>query len=162
MLTKAAARAALLARPRALSPSVSTISRRHGSSSTHHDEHHEEHDSTVYPPEGFSSPVWRNGVIVSVLAVLAWQYAPEPSEEAYLTRWMAMYKTPKEKWLAINASHTAQSKQIAEQVETFDLGVSAPVHRLRFPQLLDQASPFCNGVGLNVDMSDVKVKREGE
>ncbi|KAF9264240.1 hypothetical protein L218DRAFT_901106 [Marasmius fiardii PR-910] len=159
MLTKAATRAALLTRPR-VTPSLSA--RRHGSTNTHHDEHHGELDNTVYPKEGFSSPVWRNTVIVSVLAYVAWQYAPEPNDEAYITQWITMYKTPKEKWLEMNATHAAQSREVAEQVQTFDLGVAPPVHRLRFPQLIDQASPFCNGVGMNADMSDMKVKKEGE
>ncbi|KAL0580345.1 hypothetical protein V5O48_001682 [Marasmius crinis-equi] len=156
MLTRAAARAALLAHPRALPPSVSAISRRHGSSSSHHDEHHEEHDSSVYTQEGFFSPAWRNTFIFSALALAAWQFAPEPNDEAYLTRWLAAYKTPKEKWVEMNAKHTAQSQEAAETDQVFSAGVASPVHRLRFPQTLDQASPFNNGVGMTVDMSDVK------
>ncbi|KAG7090836.1 hypothetical protein E1B28_009918 [Marasmius oreades] len=160
MLSKAV-RTTLLARPRT-TPSLSATGHRHGSSSTHHDEHRGEHDNTVYPKEGFFSPAWRNGVLVSVLALAAWQYAPEPNDEAYLTRWIMMYKTPKEKWLEMNATHAAQSRVVAEQTKLFDLGVAPPVHRLRFPQIIDQGSPFCNGIGMNVDMSNVKVKKEGK
>ncbi|KAI3615165.1 cellular morphogenesis protein [Moniliophthora roreri] len=158
------ARAVLLARSRAQSsPATSAISRRNASSHSNDDHHHtEEHDETVYTKEGFTSPAWRNGLLVTALALAAYQYAPEPTEDAYLTRWLQMYTTSSGKWLDMNARHTAQSKDSADTTELFNAGAQPPVHRLRFPQLLDQASPFLNGVGMNVDMSSVKVKKEGE
>ncbi|KAK7035275.1 hypothetical protein VNI00_012042 [Paramarasmius palmivorus] len=158
------ARAALLARSRAQPSSSTSIIGRRNASSHSNDEHHhaEEHDNTVYPKEGFTSPAWRNGVLATALAIAAYQYAPEPSEDAYLTQWLKLYTTSSETWLDMNARHTAQSKDSAETTELFNNGAQPVMHRLRFPQLLDQASPFLNGVGMNVDMSDVKVKRDGE
>jgi hypothetical protein len=147
------ARAALLARSRTQpSSSTSLISRRNASSHSNDEHHHaEEHDNTVYPKEGaddchlplllpshcslgFTSPAWRNGVLATALAIAAYQYAPEPSDDAYLTQWLKLYTTSSEKWLDMNARHTAQSKESAETTELFNNGAQPVMHRLRFPQ----------------------------
>ncbi|KAF9071082.1 hypothetical protein BDP27DRAFT_1446572 [Rhodocollybia butyracea] len=151
------ARTGLVARQRVFSP---LIRQRNASSS--HEDHHVEEDSTVYPKEGFTSPAWRRFFVVSILAGVAIKFAEEQSEEAFITRWIAMYTTSSEKWLDMNAGHTALSKGSAETVHLITSASRPPMHRMRFPQMLDNASPFNVPVGISADTDDFVAKTEHE
>lgn len=125
---------------------------------------------------GFGNAVWRNTVLAGLAIVAFYKYAPEPSENVYLTRWIAMYSRSKEEWLNFNAVHTAASQESADQALLFHDAKAPVLRRYRYPQcvlwnlsreranLLDraigQASPFLNGVGMGVDTSDIVVKTE--
>ncbi|KIK67105.1 hypothetical protein GYMLUDRAFT_37142 [Collybiopsis luxurians FD-317 M1] len=149
-------RTALLARPRIITP----IIRQRYASNDHH--HHIEEDSSVYTKEGFTSPAWRRFFIASILVGAAYKFAPEPSEEAFITRWLSMYTTTSEKWLDINVGHTVLSQDSAEAVKLFTTAARPPVHRMRFPQMMDNASPFNVPVGLDADTRDFVAKNEHE
>ncbi|KAJ4468222.1 hypothetical protein J3R30DRAFT_3560256 [Lentinula aciculospora] len=151
----------LVARQRVFSP---LLRQRNASTSQsdHHGHHHVEEDTTVYPKEGFATPAWRRFFVVSMIVGAAYQFAPEPSEEAFVTRWLAMYTTTSEKWLDMNVRHTALSKDIADGVELFATATRPPVHRMRFPQMMDNASPFNVQVGLNADTRNFVAKTEHE
>ncbi|KAF8348093.1 hypothetical protein F5887DRAFT_1280539 [Amanita rubescens] len=105
--------------------------------------HHDSHSK-----EDFSSPIWRNAFIASLVAVAVYNYAPEPGDKAYLTRWIAFYQTSREGWLEMNARHTAKQLETSEQTKLFNNAHKEPVHRYRYPQIMDQSSPFLNGVGM--------------
>ncbi|KAF8070263.1 hypothetical protein FPV67DRAFT_1668136 [Lyophyllum atratum] len=151
-------RALLLARQRS---ATTIVSRRKASSSTHahHEEHYEEHQ---YPKEGFSGPFWRNTVLASLFAVAAYKYAPEPTEDVYLTRWIALYSPSREQWLDMAAKHTALSVESSETTLLVTNAKRPPVHRYRYPQLLDQSSPFLTPVGGEVGTSNIVVKGDKE
>ncbi|KAF8891661.1 hypothetical protein BD779DRAFT_1512339 [Infundibulicybe gibba] len=150
------ARAAFLARPR-VAPTL-IAQRRPASTSSHHEEHHGEHDSTQYPREGFSGPIWRNTVLLSLLAVGCYKYAPEPSEDVYLTRWIAMYTAPRDLWLELNAKHTAMQQEVSDTTILLSDAKKPRVHRYRYPQSFEQVSPFLAPVGMDVDLSGLVVK----
>ncbi|KAM6502357.1 hypothetical protein JOM56_002334 [Amanita muscaria] len=101
-----------------------------------------------YPKEDYSSRIWRNALIASMLTVLAYKYAPEPGENTYLTRWIALYKTPRETWLDINARHTAQQQEASTHTILLSDAKKEVGHRYRYPQIVNQSSPFLNGVGM--------------
>lgn len=142
------ARTGLAARQRIFTP----LLRQRNASSAHDEHHHTAHDDTVYPKEGrllafvslnrchlyllagFTSPVWRKFMLTSILVGTAYQFAPEASEEAFLTRWIAMYSPNSERWLDLNAGHTVLSKEAAETFQLFNTAVRPPVHRYRYPQ----------------------------
>ncbi|KAK2467778.1 hypothetical protein APHAL10511_000073 [Amanita phalloides] len=107
---------------------------------------HGEHEH--YHREDFSSPVWRNALIASLLAVVACKYAPEPGDGTYLTRWIAFYQTPRSRWLEMNADHTVKQLEASEQNILLSDAQKEPAHRYRYPQIMDQASPFLKGVGM--------------
>ncbi|KAE9401581.1 hypothetical protein BT96DRAFT_597913 [Gymnopus androsaceus JB14] len=103
-----------------------------------------------------------------ILIGTAYHYAPEPSEESFLTRWIVMYRTSSEKWMDLNAGHTVLSKEAADTFQLFNSAARPPIHRYRYPQyvlcsvarivsnfsrfrMLDNASPFNVPVGLSVD-----------
>lgn len=124
--------------------------------STHH--HQEDHDTTAYPQEGFGSPFWRNIVLFSLLGVAGYKYLPERAEDVYLTRWIAMYTSPSEHWLDVNTKHTAQQLEVSKEGVLMRDAKKLPVHRYRYPQALDQSSPFLNAVGMGVDVKGVVAK----
>ncbi|KAF8972969.1 hypothetical protein BDZ97DRAFT_1649328 [Flammula alnicola] len=151
------ARRALLVASR--SKPVFTTQTRAASSSSHdhhEDAHHE--DSTVYPAETFGTALWRNVLLASVAGVAIFKYAPVADENVYLTRWIAMYKTPRDYWLSLNATHTVQAEEIAQGTILMNDASTPAIHRFTYPQSMLQASPFMNGVGLSVDMSGVVPK----
>ncbi|KAH6914131.1 hypothetical protein BKA70DRAFT_1260518 [Coprinopsis sp. MPI-PUGE-AT-0042] len=151
-----AARSALRCSTRSLPRSLTT--QRDGSSSSHH--HHTEGEADYRVPEGFGNTVWRNTVLAGLAIVAFYKYAPEPSENVYLTRWIAMYSRSREDWLNFNAVHTAASQESANQSLLFHDAKAPVLRRYRYPQAIGQASPFLNGVGLGVDTSDLVVKTE--
>ncbi|RDB25198.1 hypothetical protein Hypma_008106 [Hypsizygus marmoreus] len=157
MLTMSLARAALLARQR---PAATLLSHRKASSSAH--EHHEEHDNEQYPKEGFYGPFWRNTVLGSLLVAAAYKYAPEPSSDVYLTRWIALYTAPRDLWLEIAARHTALSIDDSERSLLLSDARRPQVHRYRYTQSFEQQSPFLTPVGMEVDTSSIVVKGDNE
>ncbi|GLB37221.1 hypothetical protein LshimejAT787_0402720 [Lyophyllum shimeji] len=148
------ARAVQLARQR---PAAAIVSRRNASSSAH-SQHEDHHDSEQYPSEGFSGPFWRNTVLASVLAVAAYKYAPEPTDDAYLTRWIALYTPSRDQWLDMAAKHTALSVEESETTLLVTSAKKPPVHRFRYPHLFEQKSPFLTPVGDDIDTNEVVVK----
>jgi hypothetical protein len=90
-------------------PAVFVVQSRAASSSHDHHDHHE--DATLYPPESehvmavaillslircwrtaFMNPFWGKVLFFTLLTGAAIKYAPEPSDDVYLTRWIAMYR----------------------------------------------------------------------
>ncbi|KDR75420.1 hypothetical protein GALMADRAFT_249473 [Galerina marginata CBS 339.88] len=129
------------------------------SSHSHHEDHHQE-DSTVYPPETFGSSFWRNVVLASLGTAALFKYAPYADDSVYLTRWIAMYTAPRDYWLSLNAKHTAQQTVVSEDNLLVNDAQRPVVHRFTYPQAMDQASSFLNGVGLSSDLSDVVPKTD--
>ncbi|KAG2059240.1 hypothetical protein BDR06DRAFT_1003848 [Suillus hirtellus] len=151
------ARASLLLRQKHTVESVSLIQRRFASHDSHaHDEHH---DDTHYSREaGFSTPFWRNTVLLSLLAVGFYKWAPSPNQDVYLTRWLAQYTTPSEIWAAINEKHLLLSQQASDNAILQADAKRPNVHRYRYPQILDTGSPHLQPVGRVADMSSTAVR----
>jgi len=144
-------RAVVAARTR---PAVFALQLRAASTSQdHHDDHHQQ-DTTTYPPEGvsivfttfifsvaylcyhagFVNPFWGKVLLFSFLTGAAVKYAPEARDDLYLTRWIALYSTPRDYWLALNAKHTAQSEEVAGNNLLVSDAKAPPIHRFRYPQ----------------------------
>ncbi|KAG1777557.1 hypothetical protein EV702DRAFT_1101889 [Suillus placidus] len=152
-----------LARARLLLPrkhavgSVSLIQRRFASHDSH--AHHEHHDDAHYSPEaGFSTPFWRNTVLLSLFAVGFYKWAPSPNQDVYLTRWLAQYTTPSEIWATVNQKHLLLSHQASENTILQTDAKRPNVHRYRYPQILDTGSPHLQPVGRVADMSSTVVR----
>ena len=138
------ARVTLLALRR---PTHTILPRAKAFSSDHH--HHEEPHE--YPQEGettyiascsllnvvitgFSGPFWRNTLIASLLLAAAYKYAPEPGDDVYLTRWIALYTTPRDLWTELATKHTAMSLDLSETKLLLNDARKPLVHRYRYPQ----------------------------
>jgi len=66
--------------------------------------------------------------------VAAVKLAPAPSDDVYLSRWIAMYTAPRDYWLGLNAKHTAQQGVVADNTLLVTDAVLNPIHRFRYPQ----------------------------
>jgi hypothetical protein len=87
---------------------------------------------------GFGNAVWRNTVLAGLAIVAFYKYAPEPSENVYLTRWIAMYSRSREDWLNFNAVHTAASQESADQALLFHDAKAPVLRRYRYPQCVQK------------------------
>ncbi|GBE81267.1 hypothetical protein BKA93DRAFT_721758 [Sparassis latifolia] len=144
--------------------STITLLRPRYASSHSHDHHHEEHheDATAYPKEDFSSPAWRYFVLCGLGVVGFYKFAPEPSENVYITRLIAHYATPSEVWHRFNWKHLLLSVQGSDEALLMADAKPPPVHRYRYPQRFEQASTHLQPVGQDVDLSNVVVKGDKE
>lgn len=97
------------------------------------------HYSKVDLDTDFATPFWRNALVAAGLVVVAYKYAPEPGEDVYLTRWIAMYANPVGEWLDNNASRTAIQEVGAENTRLMMSARRPPVHRFRYPQCVSWA-----------------------
>ncbi|CAD6893198.1 unnamed protein product [Tilletia controversa] len=144
------------------------------------EETHEE-----YPREDFSNPFFRNSIIV--LAVGAFIYkisdinenlhasrASSSGKSSYqdaehaektmpwITRYIQHWTTPTSEYKETNmqwlqaAAKTAESKLLVQDAER------APVPRLRFVGSFEAHSPHSNRPGSQVDLSDLKIKKDNE
>jgi len=139
-----------------LRPLITFAPHRNGSSSAH--DEHAHHEEPHYAKEGFTSPFWRNTVLCSLLVAAAYKYAPEPGNDVYLTRWIALYTYPRELWTELAAKHTTMSLDQSETKLLLSDAQKAPVHRYRYPQSFEQKSPFLTPVGMDMDTSKFIVK----
>lgn len=88
----------------------------------------------AYKNEGFGNAFWRNVVLISLAGVAAVKFAPAANDEVYLTRWIAMYSSPRDYWLELNAKHTAQQAKVSEDHLLVSDAHRPAVHRFRYPQ----------------------------
>ncbi|KAF9050969.1 hypothetical protein BDZ89DRAFT_1153900 [Hymenopellis radicata] len=131
--------------------------------SSHSDEHHDEHhheDSTVYPEETFFNAFWAKVVVGSAAVALAYKFAPPPSKDVYLTRWIDMYSPDVQKNLDYNLTNALLARQTADDRLTFYHARRPQILRMQAPQMLNNGSPFNMPVGLTVDLSEIEVKSD--
>lgn len=83
---------------------------------------------------GFATPFWRNTVMLSVLAVGFYKFAPAPGDDVYLTRYIAQFQTPQEVWAAINEKHVMDVTVAGEELLLQQSATRPRAHRYRYPQ----------------------------
>ncbi|KZT19904.1 hypothetical protein NEOLEDRAFT_1183005 [Neolentinus lepideus HHB14362 ss-1] len=158
MQSLARTRVATLARPSSRS---AILAGRRFLASDAHDEHHDEHhDIAPARPEGFTSPGWGYLIALSAAVVAFYKYAPAPGDEAYITRYIKHYTHNAEEWERINIKHLFLSKESQESALLVADARPPVVHRYRYPQMLERASPHLQRVGPQVDLSGVVAKTD--
>ncbi|ETS61684.1 hypothetical protein PaG_04183 [Moesziomyces aphidis] len=142
-----------------------------------------------YPSEGFGAPIWRYTFLGAIAAFGLYRIStlhadPHPSrasssgrsapgneseddlhvegQKPWLTRYIEHWTTPSSVWKERNARHLELVKEKAEERLLFQDAERPPVHRLRYTQIFEQASPHGIGAGSQVDLSDLKIKRASE
>ncbi|CBQ72395.1 conserved hypothetical protein [Sporisorium reilianum SRZ2] len=142
-----------------------------------------------YPSENFGAPIWRYTFLGAIAAFGLYRIStlhadPHPSrasssgrsapgnesednlhvegEKPWLTRYIEHWTTPSSVWKERNARHLELVKEKAEERLLFQDAERPPVHRLRYTQIFEQASPHAVGPGTQVDLSDLKIKRASE
>ncbi|KAN0060358.1 hypothetical protein ACQY0O_007687 [Thecaphora frezii] len=139
-----------------------------------------------YPAEGFTSPLWGYTLLAGLAGVAVYRIStlhadPHPSrasssgrsapgnesednlhaDEAkpWLTRYIEHWTTPTSVWKERNLRHLDLAREKAEERLFLQDAERPPVHRLRFPQAFEIASPHNVAPGSQADLSDLKVKR---
>ncbi|KAF9244848.1 hypothetical protein BU15DRAFT_85705 [Melanogaster broomeanus] len=128
-----------------------------------HDSHaHGDHvDHAHYHPEaGFSTPFWRNTFLLSLAGVAFYKWAPSPDEDVYLTRWIALYATPREILAKLNEKHLLQSQQVTDNATIQARGMRPGMIRYRYPQSVEQASPHLQAIGSVPEVSHIAVRSD--
>ncbi|KAM5533326.1 hypothetical protein V8D89_013000 [Ganoderma adspersum] len=144
--------------------STTLIQRRAASSHAHeehHEEHHEEyHDSNVYEPEVFNTPFWRRAIIAGVGVVAFYKFAPEPTNDTALAKYISSTMTAPEVWKDAAFKHLVLSAKVSDDTLLMTDAKPPVIHRYRFPQRLEQYSPHVQPVGITLRADDVVVKRD--
>ncbi|KAH8119370.1 hypothetical protein DFH11DRAFT_1540196 [Phellopilus nigrolimitatus] len=142
--------------------------RRFASHDSHDSHHHESHDSTVYPKEGFTGPIWRNTAIAALGLYAVANFLPEilegstsedgEHEAPWLTRVLAFHAPSIEEWARTNGQHLVQVEELARNAFIVQTAKPSPVVRYKNPLKFEQVSPHRTPVGGMSDMSDLVVK----
>ncbi|KAL5631588.1 hypothetical protein ACGC1H_007194 [Rhizoctonia solani] len=131
-----------------------------GSSQAHHDSHAE---TETYPSEGFSLAFWRRTILFFGGAFAFYQFAPSASSAEEQVNALTRYLTiPREEGKRVSDGHLALAKAGADARILTDGATKPPVIRLRNPAVFENASPHCLGVGQQADLSDLRVKTDGQ
>jgi hypothetical protein len=78
--------------------------------------------------------MWRNGMLLALASVGFYKFAPTPSEDVFLTRWIALYTTPVDEWVRRTAKHLSLAQANSETEKLFAEAKKPAVHRYRYPQ----------------------------
>lgn len=117
--------------------STSSIPQAHGSD-----------DGSQAPLEaGFTTPFWRNALLLSLAAAGFYRWAPTPDQDVYLTKWLAQYATPRDFWTTVNEKQLLRSQQIASNTVLQSVAQRPTKVKYRYPQMLEQGSPHLQPVG---------------
>ncbi|CAO1617054.1 unnamed protein product [Sympodiomycopsis kandeliae] len=149
-------------------------------------------EEDVYTHESFATPFWRNTALLLLVTIGAYRFSqvhadPHPSRASssgtsapgnesedshhhelqgdnrpFLTRYLENWKNAPSSYSEKAAEYLEWSRRKAEMKMLFQEAERPPVHRLRFPQRLENESPHCRTPGDSVDFSNVIVKRSGE
>ncbi|KAJ9475123.1 hypothetical protein PHBOTO_005183 [Pseudozyma hubeiensis] len=142
-----------------------------------------------YPSENFGAPIWRYAFLGAIATFGLYRIStlhadPHPSRASssgrsapgnesednfhdddakpWLTRYIEHWTTSPSVWKERNARHLELVKEKAEERLLFQDAERPPVHRLRYTQIFEQASPHAVAPGSQVDLSDLKIKRASE
>lgn len=83
---------------------------------------------------GFFTPFWRNTLFLSLAAVGFYKWAPKSDEDAYLTKWLSHYSTPREVWAAANEQQLLRSQEVAINNVLQTSAQRPSMVRYRYPQ----------------------------
>ncbi|WVQ63463.1 uncharacterized protein L199_001616 [Kwoniella botswanensis] len=147
---------------------------------SHDDSHHGHGEGAddAYTTESFFNPFWRNTLVLTTLAILAYPYIPSTSSNTtspsldpetfskstkdkslpYVTRLLASITPESRIWTERNDKHLELSKDAAETKLLFQEAERPRVLRMRYPSSFEQASPHNIAVGSQTDLSDLKVQ----
>jgi hypothetical protein len=104
-------------------------------------------DAEAFPQESIGSTTWRNFIVWSLVGIGFYKFAPSPGENATITQWIKKISFPREFWAERNSKHAAQSQESAEHTLLVTDAKKERVHRYRYQQTTELASPFRGKVG---------------
>ncbi|KAG8906934.1 hypothetical protein FRB99_005708 [Tulasnella sp. 403] len=118
------------------------------------------------PPSsiGFTSPFWRNTIIVGILGYGLYQFSPSrksvDGNEGSLTSWLRNKITPSDIWRTRNEKHLELSMDAAEAKNLTGSAKRPLMPRTRYPGKFEDYSPHKRIVGDDIDLSGLNIKSE--
>ncbi|KAI8374945.1 hypothetical protein EDC96DRAFT_497364 [Choanephora cucurbitarum] len=118
-----------------------------------------------FPVESFGTNAWRNGVI-AVVAGLVWfrvdQHMTGSGDEKHpFTRWIEYrMMTTAEENDKVNHTNLAGAEAAAQYKLFYQEAQRSPIHRMRYPEAFERASPRGLAAGNQVDLSDLKIRSD--
>ncbi|KAG8882987.1 hypothetical protein FRB98_003366 [Tulasnella sp. 332] len=112
---------------------------------------------------GFTTPFWRNTIILSILGYGLYRIAPSREsidKDNSLTSFIRKSLTPSEVWKTRNENHLALSVENAQSRQLTEAAQRPVVSRIRYTGKFEDFSPHRQSVGDSVDMSDLDVKSD--
>jgi hypothetical protein len=97
-------------------------------------------ETTLFTPSlaasDFTSGNWLKFALAAAAVAGFYKFAPEQSEDAPLTRFMAHYMTPAEAWAKLNAKHLELTSKVRDDTLFTHETTKSPVKRYRYPQFV--------------------------
>ncbi|KAJ7045371.1 hypothetical protein C8F04DRAFT_432261 [Mycena alexandri] len=114
---------------------------RPSSSAAAHDAHHDHHeqDDTVYPKEGFTGPIWRKTLALTLGAAVFYEFLGAPADGDL--PWVPLVNLPAERDLEIASTRAAAEKALVESRQLVRTAVRPPIYRTRNPEDFNHISP---------------------
>lgn len=98
----------------------------------------------------FNTPLWRTAVIAGLGVVAFYKFAPAPSDETLIAKYVSRTMTSGEVWKDILFKHLLLSAQGSDETLLITDAKPPVVHRYRFPQyvslMLGGSSGHCHGL----------------
>ncbi|ORX61989.1 SelR-domain-containing protein [Hesseltinella vesiculosa] len=128
----------------------STITQRRWASTEHHG-----------PEENFSTNAWRNFLIVVVGAAVWYRvdqrWTDQGEEKHPFQRYIEYHMTNREDKDRFAAEQLEKAEKMADYRLVYQEAQRAPIHRMRYPESFERASPRALSAGANSDVSQIQV-----
>ncbi|CAB4381348.1 hypothetical protein RhiirA5_347422 [Rhizophagus irregularis] len=122
-----------------------------------------ESGSHQFPKEGFGAPIWRRTLGVVIFGLIwyqADQYFTKKGEKHPVTKWIETLMIPESEYKRRNLAHLYLSVEAAKDKVLFGEAKPPPIYRLKDPDQFERASPHCIEPGLEVDLTDLVVRKD--
>ncbi|KAB5595176.1 hypothetical protein CTheo_1464 [Ceratobasidium theobromae] len=130
------------------------------SSGAHHDSHAEQE---TYPPEGFNFAFWRRIILVAGGAAALYKFGPSAEAAGENINALTQYLTvPREHNKRAHDIHLELVRVDADARILTDGAKRPAMIRLKNPTSFENASPHCLPVGQQADLSELRVKADGQ
>ncbi|KAJ7782991.1 hypothetical protein B0H16DRAFT_1494964 [Mycena metata] len=112
-----------------------------------HNDHHEQ-DDTVYPKEGFTGPIWRKTLALTLGAAAFYEFLGAPADGDL--PWFPLINLPAARDLEVASTRAAAEKALLDSRQLVRTAVRPPIYRTRNPEDFNHISPYGNPVGMDV------------
>ncbi|ORY98757.1 hypothetical protein BCR43DRAFT_471139 [Syncephalastrum racemosum] len=122
------------------------------------------HAGQEFPEESFGNNVWRNATLLAIAGVVWYrvdQHLTGQGDDKHpFTKWIEYHMTPSSENDRFNQATLEEAEKLAEYRLIAQDAQRAPIYRMRYPESFERASPRGLQVGLQCDLSDLKVRTD--
>ncbi|KAI8338867.1 hypothetical protein BC941DRAFT_421435 [Chlamydoabsidia padenii] len=112
--------------------------------------------------ETFGNNVWRNTIVLAIAGVIWYRVderlTDQGDEKHPFTRWIEFHMNKSHENDEIAEAQLANANKIADYRLVYQEAQRPPIHRMRYPESFERASPRALVAGTHCDLSDVNVR----